>query len=161
MAPPEIMTAIEALKITGRKGGKGIYLYGADGKRQSYVEKKGKKRIKRYVFNPDVVAAIKAPANPKMPGEIRDRLVLVMVNEACRVVEEGMVNDPSELDLAMIFGIGFPPFHGGVLKYADQLGVKIAAEKLTLLSQVSGGNYIPAKLLLDKASRGESFYKNP
>jgi 3-hydroxyacyl-CoA dehydrogenase / enoyl-CoA hydratase / 3-hydroxybutyryl-CoA epimerase len=165
MSPPAIMEAINALKIVGRKGGKGIYVYdAAGGRRKSYIEKVGKgwrkKKIKKYVFNPDVVAAIKAPRNPKTAGEIRDRLVLAMVNEAARVMEEHIVSDPSQLDLAMIYGTGFPPFTGGLLRYADQTGLKNAAQKLTFLSQVSGANYAPANLLTEKASKGSTFYQN-
>lgn len=165
MSAPSIMTSIEALKIVGRKGGKGIYLYDAPGgKRQSYIEKKGKglrkKKTKKYVFNPDVVAAIKAPGNPKSAGEIRDRLVLAMVNEAARVLEEGIVTDPSQIDLAMLFGTGFPPFTGGVLRYADQIGTRVAADKLGFLAQVSGANYAPAAILSEKASKGEKFYQD-
>lgn len=165
MTPPTIMEGINALKIVGRKGGKGIYVYDAPGgRRKSYIEKVGKgwrkKKIKKYVFNPDVVAAIKAPRNPKSAGEIRDRLVLAMVNEAARVMEEGIVSLPSELDLAMIFGTGFPPFTGGVLRYADQQGLANVAQKLTFLSQVSGENYTPAALLREKAAKGGTFYQN-
>jgi 3-hydroxyacyl-CoA dehydrogenase len=82
-----------------------------------------------------------------------------MVNEAARVMEEGIVSDASQLDLAMIFGTGFPPFTGGLLRYADQTGLKNAAQKLTFLSQVSGANYAPAALLTEKASQGGTFYQ--
>jgi 3-hydroxyacyl-CoA dehydrogenase/enoyl-CoA hydratase/3-hydroxybutyryl-CoA epimerase len=165
MSPPAIMEAINALKIVGRKGGKGIYVYDAPGgRRKSYVEKVGKgwrkKKVKKYVFNPDVVAAIKAPRNPKTAGEIRDRLVLAMVNEAARVMEERIVTAPSQLDLAMIFGTGFPPFTGGLLRYADQTGLRNAAQKLDFLSRVSGANYAPANLLTEKALTGGTFYQN-
>ena len=119
-----------------------------------------KKKTKKYVFNPDVVAAIKAPRNPKSAGEIRDRLVLAMVNEAARVLEEGIVTDPSQIDLAMLFGTGFPPFTGGVLRYADQIGTRVAADKLGFLAQVSGANYAPAAILSEKASKGEKFYQD-
>ncbi len=165
MSPPAIMEAINALKVVGRKGGKGIYVYDAPGgRRKSYVEKVGKgwrkKKVKKYVFNPDVVAAIKAPRNPKTAGEIRDRLVLAMVNEAARVMEENIVTEPSQLDLAMIFGTGFPPFTGGLLRYADQTGLQNAAQKLAFLAQVSGENYTPANLLVEKARQGGTFYQS-
>lgn len=165
MSPPAIMEAINALKVVGRKGGKGIYVYDAPGgRRKSYTEKVGKgwrkKKIKKYVFNPDVVAAITAPRNPKTAGEIRDRLVLAMVNEAARVMEEQIVGDSSQLDLAMIFGTGFPPFTGGLLRYADQSGLRNVAQKLTFLSQVSGANYAPAALLTEKARQGGTFYQD-
>jgi len=162
MAAPAIMKNIEELKITGRKGGKGIYLYGADGRRQFVEEKKGKglfpQKVKKYTFNPDVLAAIKAPRKPKTEGEIQDRLVLVMVNEAVRVLEENIVAEPSQLDLAMVYGTGFPPFRGGVIRYADQLGLQVVLQKLEFLSSLCGENYRPAPLLVAKAGKGENFY---
>jgi 3-hydroxyacyl-CoA dehydrogenase/enoyl-CoA hydratase/3-hydroxybutyryl-CoA epimerase len=154
MTPPAILATIEGLKIVGKKGGKGIYLYGADGKRVF------DKKTKSYVFNPDVLAAVKASRNPKTRGEIQDRLVLAMVNEAARCLEEGVVSDPSQLDLAMIFGTGFPPFVGGVLRYADQTGTPVVCQKLEFLSKVAGDNYHPARLLSTLAADGGSFYRS-
>ncbi len=54
--------------------------------------------------------------------EITDRLVLPMLGEAVRSLEEGVVASPSDLDLATIFGMGFPPFRGGLLRWADEVG---------------------------------------
>jgi len=146
LAPPSILTAIESLKLLGKKGGKGIYLYDEKGKRAG--------------FNPDVLAAIKAPARPKTRGEIQDRLYLAMLNEAVRCLEEGVISDPAQLDLAMIMGTGFPPFLGGVLRYADTLGSKVVLHKLDLLSTVAGENYRPSELLRKKAAAGETFYRS-
>ena len=56
------------------------------------------------------------------PDVLSERMVLAMINEAARCVEEGIVADAGQVDLAMIFGAGFPPFRGGVLRYADALG---------------------------------------
>ena len=69
-----------------------------------------------------------------------------------------MITDPSQLDLAMIFGSGFAPFLGGVLGYADSIGVRTVYQKLNHLSKVAGANYKPAKLIADKAAKGEAFY---
>ena len=147
MAPPAILAKIESLKLLGKKGGKGIYLYD---------EKTGK----RGEFNPDVVAAITAAPLKKSRNEIQDRLVLAMVNEAARCLEEGVISDPSQLDLAMIFGTGFPPYVGGPLRYADDLGLTVAHQKLDFLSKVAGDNYRPAGLLKGKAESGKSFYRS-
>jgi len=81
-----------------------------------------------------------------------------MVNEAALCLQEGIITDPSQLDLAMIFGTGFAPFLGGVLGYADQVGMRTIQQKLQYLSQVAGDNYKPAQLIVDKAKRGEAFY---
>ncbi len=56
--------------------------------------------------------------------EITDRMMLAMLGEAARCVEEDVVASPSDLDLATIFGMGFPPFRGGLLRWADSLGAK-------------------------------------
>lgn len=147
MAPPAILAKIESLKLLGKKGGKGIYLYD---------EKTGK----RTEFNPDVLAAVTTEKRSKTLGEIQDRLVLAMVNEAARCLEEHVVEDPAQLDLAMIMGTGFPPYHGGVLRWADSVGTKVVLQKLELLAKVAGDNYKPASLLVNLAREGKAFYSS-
>ncbi|HEY9758635.1 MAG TPA: 3-hydroxyacyl-CoA dehydrogenase NAD-binding domain-containing protein [Oculatellaceae cyanobacterium] len=144
MAPPAILNVVSENKLLGKKGGKGIYLYNEEGRRDG--------------FNPTILFAVTAEATPKQRGEIQDRLSLVMVNEAARCIEEGVIHDPSQLDLAMVFGTGFAPFYGGVLRFADQVGLKIVQQKLEYLSKVCGGSYVPCKLLTEKAMKGENFY---
>ena len=91
------------------------------------------------------------PPKRKQRGEIQDRLVLVMLNEACRLLEENVVGDPSQIDLALIFGIG-SPILGGILRYADAQGIKLVEQKLDYLSRVAGENYRPSPLLVYMAS---------
>ncbi len=146
MAPPALMAGLDALKILGKKGGKGFYLYDENKKQAG--------------FNPDVQALVKAEPNVKMPNVIQDRLVLIMVNEAARCLEEGVTAEPSQLDLAMIFGTGFPPYRGGIIRYADSIGTELVCEKLVFLSQVAGENYVPCKLLKEKAANHATFYKD-
>jgi 3-hydroxyacyl-CoA dehydrogenase len=107
-----------------------------------------------------VAAWITAQPIRKQKGEIQDRLVLAMVNEAARVLESGIVSDPRTLDLAMIFGTGFPPFQGGPLRYADSVGIKVIHQKLEMLATVAGENYAPCQLIKDMALRGQSFYQD-
>ncbi len=144
VAPPALMDKLESTKLLGKKGGKGFYLY-EDGKRTE--------------FNPEVLAAITAPPNKKHIGEIQDRLFLIMLNEATRCLEEKIITDPRQLDLALIFGIGFPPYRGGILRYADHTGLKIVHQKLAFLSQVAGDNYTPAQILLEKVATESNFYQ--
>lgn len=143
LAEPGLLKQIELLKLLGKKGGKGVYLYD--------------ERMKPAGVNPDVQVCIKASIK-KQPGEIRDRLVLLMVNEAARCLEEGVVKEPSQLDLSMIFGTGFPPFEGGVLRYADYVGITVVEQKLSLLAQVQGFRYEPCRLIKTMAERRLSFY---
>lgn len=156
MSPPAILLDIEAQKLLGRKGGRGIYLYGANGDRVSVKEGKMFAKKKRYVFNPDVLAAIASRTKPtkKTVDEIQDRLFLAMVAEAARCLEENVIDDAAQLDLAMIFGTGFPPFTGGPLRWADSIGLRVAHQNLVWLNQVAGDNYQPCGLLVEKAQRG-------
>jgi len=55
--------------------------------------------------------------------EVRDRCILAMVAEAGRILEEGIVEDERMLDAGMIFGTGFPPFRGGLMRYVEERGV--------------------------------------
>jgi 3-hydroxyacyl-CoA dehydrogenase/enoyl-CoA hydratase/3-hydroxybutyryl-CoA epimerase len=142
LAAPPIMAKLEALKLLGKKGGRGFYLYD-DGKKAG--------------FNPDVLATVTAPRMPKTRGEIQDRLVLTMVNEAILCLQEGVIEDPAQLDLAMIMGTGFPPYLGGLLRYADSVGTRVVLQKLEWLSKVSGENYRPADLLVATAAAGKPF----
>lgn len=156
MSPPAVMTEIEQLKLLGRKGNKGIYLYNEKGER-SFIKEKKKKR---FLFNPDVEAIMAKHSKGlrKTSGEIQDRLFLAMAAEACLCLEEGVITRPSQLDLAMIFGIGYPPFVGGVFRYIDCMGVALCCQKLTYLARIAGPNYEPCKLLQEKARQRETFY---
>lgn len=144
MAPPPLMSKLEGLKLLGKKGGKGIYTYNEKGKPDE--------------VNPEVQALIGESNNKKTHGEVQDRLVLLMLNEAARCLEEKVVEDPSQLDLAMIFGTGFAPFTGGILKYADQEGIRTVYDKLEYLSRVQGERYKPCALLKQMAEGRTSFY---
>lgn len=144
MTEPLLMKSIENLKLLGKKGGKGIYLYD-EAKKPTGV-------------NPEFQACIKAEPRKLQKSQIQDRLVLLMLNEAVRCIEEKVITEPSQLDLALIFGIGFPPFEGGILRYADQQGVRLLCDKLELLAQAEGHRYVPCELLRQKARQRETFY---
>jgi 3-hydroxyacyl-CoA dehydrogenase / enoyl-CoA hydratase / 3-hydroxybutyryl-CoA epimerase len=143
LAEPALMKRILGLKLSGKKGGRGFYLY-EDGKPPG--------------LNPEVVEVL-----PKMQRKaervyLQDRLVLLMANEAVRCLEEKVIESVTQLDLALIFGIGFPPFEGGILRYVDSTGVKVVHDKLALLAQVHGSRYEPCELLKSKAATRQSFY---
>jgi 3-hydroxyacyl-CoA dehydrogenase/enoyl-CoA hydratase/3-hydroxybutyryl-CoA epimerase len=76
-----------------------------------------------------------------------ERMTLAMVNEAARCLEEGIVDTPADVDLAMVMGTGFPPFRGGLLRHADTLGALRVVERLSALERAYGLRFSPCELL--------------
>ena len=91
-------------------------------------------------------------------AEIIQRLVLVMLNEAARAVGEGVVRAPRDGDVAAIFGFGFPPFRGGPLRHADDLGAGRVIGELERLAERHGARFAPCEVLQEQARRGSKFY---
>jgi 3-hydroxyacyl-CoA dehydrogenase/enoyl-CoA hydratase/3-hydroxybutyryl-CoA epimerase len=81
-----------------------------------------------------------------------------MINEAAYCLAEEVVASAAKLDLAMIFGTGFPPFRGGLLRYADSLGASRVLSTLEDLASRLGTRFQPAPLLRDMAKSGASFH---
>jgi len=75
------------------------------------------------------------------PEEVVDRTILLMIKEAALCLEDGIIDRPDLLDAALLFGIGFPPFRGGLLRYADSLGAKRVVEKLASYEQKLGSRF--------------------
>ena len=94
----------------------------------------------------------------KIPGkEITERLFLPMVLEATRILDEQIVRDPRDVDLGLIFGIGFPPFKGGLLFWADTLGAAKILEQLKPYQHL-GERMKPTPMLERMAKEGAAFY---
>ncbi len=81
-----------------------------------------------------------------------------MLNECAYCLQEGIVAEPRDIDLGVIFGLGFPPFRGGILRYADSLGLDRVVHQLDDLADRFGVRLRPAPILVEKAEAGESFY---
>jgi hypothetical protein len=81
-----------------------------------------------------------------------------MVLEATRILEEGKVRDPRDVDLGLIFGIGFPPFKGGLLFWADTVGPARIIEMLKPLESL-GKRYEPTPMLQEMARKNRGFYQ--
>jgi len=99
----------------------------------------------------------KAPRGEPDP-EMRDRMILSMVTEASAIMEEGRVPRAGGLDLALIMANGFPPFRGGLLRYADQFGLPAVVAWSRDFTHRFGSRFTPSPLLLDLAQKGETFY---
>ena len=94
---------------------------------------------------------------PQTVDSLAERMVLVMINEAARCVEEGIVAGPEQVDLAMVFGAGFPPYRGGVLRHADTIGLQHVVDRLRSLRAEKGPRFEPCPLLVTKADDGDLF----
>lgn len=128
-------------KFSGKKGGKGIYVY----------DKKGRKQG----LNPEIQPILPASLLKKSAAEIQDRLVLAMVNEALRAMEENVAFHADDLDFAMMIATGWAPFRGGPLQYGKSLGARALLQRLQSLYAASGDeNYKPSALLEEMAGSG-------
>lgn len=148
----EMAPCMEALEKTGRlgkKNGKGFYKYAEDGK--------------RLEVDQEIYAALSLgqPQNPLSQKECLERGVFAMVNECSRaLLDDKIVELPDEVDLAMIMGTGFPPFRGGLLKYADSLGAKYVADQLAEYAvQRKAPRLRPADALNQMAKNSQKFYQ--
>ena len=80
-----------------------------------------------------------------------------MLLEATRMLEDKIVRDVRDVDLGLIFGLGFPPFKGGLLYWADTIGAAKLVEMLKPLEPL-GERFQPTPLLLEMAASGRKFY---
>jgi 3-hydroxyacyl-CoA dehydrogenase/enoyl-CoA hydratase/3-hydroxybutyryl-CoA epimerase len=152
LAPAPTLLDLGRTGRLGRKGGSGFYRYD-DGK---------EKEVDRSVIAllPSVRAADAPRADPKEDARlIRRRLILSMINEAARVLDDGIVPSARDVDLAMIMGTGFPPFRGGLLRFADTLHPRGLLDRLTRLQRDLGDRFEPAPLLVRLAAADHTFYE--
>jgi 3-hydroxyacyl-CoA dehydrogenase/enoyl-CoA hydratase/3-hydroxybutyryl-CoA epimerase/3-hydroxyacyl-CoA dehydrogenase/enoyl-CoA hydratase/3-hydroxybutyryl-CoA epimerase/enoyl-CoA isomerase len=91
------------------------------------------------------------------PEEITDRLFLPMLVEASRVLAERIVREPGDVDMGLILGIGFPTFRGGILRWADTLGLRQVLEKLRRYEAL-GPRFHPTEQMRRLAAEGKGFY---
>ena len=131
----------------GKKADKGFYLYGKNAK-------KGKKQVDETIYS---LLNLK-PAGSLSDDELAKRCTYMMLNEAARCVDEGIVRNARDGDIGAIFGIGFPPFLGGPLRYIDKIGAQSLVSQLTQWSKQHGERYAPCEALVTMAENGTSYY---
>jgi 3-hydroxyacyl-CoA dehydrogenase len=90
--------------------------------------------------------------------EIRERCLYAMVNEGAKLIGEGIVPRPDEVDVAMINGIGFPAHTGGPLWWADRAGLEIVVAAMRRFVVHDRSDWTPAPLLERLAASGGRFY---
>lgn len=137
--------------LLGKKSGQGFYKYNKDGKNLglnsevSHIVSKvrGVDNLQKlHIHNHDIV----------------DRCILIMINEAAKCLEENVVKNHRYLDMAMIMGTGFPAFRGGLLRYADEIGVGVVVARLKEFNKSYGIRFEPANLLLKMDHDNQKFY---
>ena len=148
----DFTAALDVLHETGRlgqKNGKGFYDYQAD--------RKGRLQKLPSDEAAGLIAGCSSPEQNFTAEDIIERMMLPMVTELVRCLQESVVASPAEADMAMVYGLGFPPFRGGVLRWIDTLGasrVSALAERWSHL----GPLYEVPVLLREKAQSRGFFY---
>ena len=129
----------------GTKSGKGIYLY---------------KNGREQEADPAIYAILQLTPPAGLAPPPAERPILAMVNEAARCLAESVVEGPGPLDLALVLGLGFPPFRGGLCRWADGEGLDTIVTRLESLAAERGPRLAPSDALREFAARG-GFYPSP
>jgi 3-hydroxyacyl-CoA dehydrogenase/enoyl-CoA hydratase/3-hydroxybutyryl-CoA epimerase len=156
---PAVLHWLRDQQMLGRKSGAGFYKY--EGKAQTPNESLAQWRL--------VAAGVdrgggegngkSQPSSllPAIADEVARRLILLMVNEAARCVEEKVVESPEDADYGMILGTGFAPFRGGPLRFAEHFGLSKVVEELERLARTEE-KFAPCEILGKHARDGTNFY---
>ncbi len=90
-------------------------------------------------------------------AEILERCLYPMINEGAKILEEGIAQRPSDIDVAWIYGYGFPVYRGGPMFYGDTVGLKALLDGLEKYEKVHGAAFKPAALLTKLVAEGKAF----
>ncbi|MEM6514227.1 MAG: fatty acid oxidation complex subunit alpha FadB [Pseudomonadota bacterium] len=138
----------------GQKNGRGYYAYEPDKKG------KPKKIIDESVA--ELLAPVVDGAESLSPEAIVDAMMIPLCLEAIRCLEDGIAASASDIDLALIYGIGFPPFRGGALHYVDDTGLEAFVHRADELAESAGAQrslYEPTDKLREMAAAGSAFFQ--
>jgi len=140
MAESDILENMVEAKRLGKKNGVGFYRY------------QGKKKTD----DPSISSFIKIKNRTTLTREeLTQRMIYPMINEAARCLDEGIALKARDVDMGMIFGTGFAPFRGGLLKFADKEGIQKIVDQLTEFENKYGTRFKPSKAL----SKIDRFYE--
>ncbi len=130
-------------KFYGKKNGIGFYIHS-----------RNKKKI-----NQKLVKQFHHKKSRIKKDEIIERTIFLMINEATYCLDEKIIEQPLYLDMALILGIGFPPFRGGLLNYADKIKPDYIVKRLEYYQELYGSRFKPSKLLKELAATNSYFYE--
>jgi 3-hydroxyacyl-CoA dehydrogenase/enoyl-CoA hydratase/carnithine racemase len=145
-AAPVIPALVKAGRL-GRKTGNGFYRYGSGGDQRA-------RPVGPAEGLAELIEPYRLPARPTDDGTLRDRLFLPMLLEAVRTIDEGIVREARDVDLAVIHALGFPPFRGGLLAWGDSLGGQQLQMRIAALADI-GPRMLPVPRLTETLVRGE------
>lgn len=136
---------LNADKRLGKKGKLGFYIHGE----------------KRAVVDEKVYSLIDVKGSGSVSKEeMIQRMTYPMINEAAMCLAEGIVSSVDDIEIGMIFGTGFPPFRGGLMRYADSEGIEKIVNTLETYSQKFGVRFKPCEYLLQLKKTGKKFYND-
>ncbi|XP_052207261.1 glyoxysomal fatty acid beta-oxidation multifunctional protein MFP-a [Diospyros lotus] len=145
-----IIPLMQEDKRAGESTRKGFYIY--DNQRKATPDPE----IKKYIQKAREISGVSV--DPKMmklsDKEIVEIIFFPVVNEACRVLSEGIAVKAADLDIASVMGMGFPPYRGGILFWADSLGSKYICSRLEEWSNMYGEFFKPCAYLAQRAAKG-------
>ncbi|EHR7861025.1 fatty acid oxidation complex subunit alpha FadB [Vibrio parahaemolyticus] len=133
----------------GQKNGNGFYSY--------TIDKKGKPKKTFTEGILPVLADVCADKQEFDEQTIIQRMMIPMINEVVLCLQEGIIATPQEADMALVYGLGFPPFRGGVFRYLDSVGIAEFVEMAKQHADLGAMYHVP-QMLIDMAAKGESFY---
>ena len=149
--PHQLIERIYQTGCYGRKTGAGWYDYSGD----------------EPVPNPKVISVVENYLKENGIGpkemsqqEVVDLMLANAINEAAYMIQEDICDRPEDMDLAMIYGTGFPPYRGGIMRHADTWGIRNIYEYLFKQEAERGVRFKPAGLLKNMAESGQRFYKD-
>lgn len=133
---------------TGRKGKQGFY---------AYHPKKGTRLA--YSIDKNIYSFVGGSERAWLKDKhIRQRLGMMMINEAVRCFEEGVIQSPTDGDLGAVLGLGFPAFTGGPFQYLDTIGCKKAVNRMEKLANKFGQRFLPTQIIYDYERKKQKFY---
>ncbi|KAL7123819.1 hypothetical protein ABFS83_14G008000 [Erythranthe nasuta] len=145
-----IIPLMQEDKRAGETTRKGFYVY--DEKRKASPDPE----IKKYIEKSREISGV--TIDPKLTKlsdkDIVEMIFLPVVNETCRVLAEGIAVKAADLDISAVMGMGFPPYRGGIVFWADSLGSKYICSRLEEWSKLYGGFFKPCSYLAERAAKG-------
>ena len=136
--------------LLGQKTNLGFYEYDAD----DAADDKDPQGVNDAVYRHSEASTRSTPP----AGAVQDRLLLMMVNEAVRCLEDGVLRAPIDGDLGAVFGLGFPPFLGGPFRHVDRAGAASIVDTLQRLADRHGPRFAPADRLQTHAAQDTTFH---
>ncbi len=134
LIPSTLLTHVRQNNLLGKKGKKGFYVY---------------RNSRRKAVNPSILKLLPGTGQEN-EEQVIQRMMYLMVNEAARCLEEQIISTPQDVDTGMVFGAGFPPFRGGLCKWADNVGLKSIVETLRVFNDLFGDRFTPADYLINR-----------